>query len=69
MDFLGRAFGMLEAIGWIVAHRVLFAELRMHLLGWPRFLFSRGYRISLAQLWRLADGKHRAFALRKKLHA
>ena len=45
---MGQALGMLEAIGWIVAHHVLFAELRMHLLGWPRFLFLRGYRISLA---------------------
>jgi hypothetical protein len=29
---------MLELIGWIVAHRFLFADLRVHLLGWPTFL-------------------------------
>jgi Domain of unknown function (DUF6431) len=45
-DFLNRALHMLEAIGWIAAHRFLFAELRMHLLGWPRFLIPHGYRVS-----------------------
>jgi hypothetical protein len=45
-DFLNRALHMLEAIGWIAAHRFLFAELRMHLLGWPRFLIPHGYRLS-----------------------
>jgi hypothetical protein len=29
-DFVCRAAGMLESIGWIVAHRFLFAELRAH---------------------------------------
>jgi hypothetical protein len=29
---------MLESIGWIVANRFLFSELRVHLLGWPAFL-------------------------------
>ena len=43
-DFLIRALHMLEAIGWIAAHRFLFAELRMHLLGWPRFLIPHGCR-------------------------
>jgi len=47
-DFLSRALGMLEVIGWMAAHRFLFAELRMHLLGWPRFLLPHGYRVSLA---------------------
>ena len=47
-DFLSRALHMLEAIGWIAAHRFLFAELRMHLLGWPRFLIPHGYRLSFA---------------------
>jgi transposase-like protein len=41
-DFLTRALQMLEAIGWIPAHRFLFAELRAHLLGWPRFLVPHG---------------------------
>ena len=43
-DFLTRALQMLEAIGWIPAHRFLLAELRMHLLGWPRFLIPHGCR-------------------------
>ena len=46
-DFLTRALQMLEAIGWIRAHRFLFSELRMHLLGWPRFLIPHGCRLSL----------------------
>jgi len=44
MDFVIRALQMLEAIGWIRAHRFLFANLRMHLLGWPRFLIPHGAR-------------------------
>ena len=47
MDFVIRALQMLEAIGWIPAHRFLFANLRMHLLGWPRFLIPHGCRLSL----------------------
>jgi Domain of unknown function (DUF6431) len=46
-DFLTRALRMLEAIGWIPAHRFLFAELRAHLLGWPRFLVPHGCRFEL----------------------
>jgi hypothetical protein len=45
-DFVVRALQMLEAIGRIVAHRFLFGELRMHLLGWPRFLIPSGAPIS-----------------------
>jgi hypothetical protein len=45
-DFLTRALHMLEAIGWTAAHRFLLAELRMHLLGWPRFLIPHGCRVS-----------------------
>jgi len=44
-DFPTRALHMLEAIGWIAAHRFLFAELRMHLLGWPRSLVPDGRRV------------------------
>jgi len=33
-DFVSKALGMLEKIGWTVAHRFLFSDLRMHLLGW-----------------------------------
>jgi hypothetical protein len=41
-DFVARALGMLESIGWIAAHRFLFADLRFHLLGWPAFLAPDG---------------------------
>jgi hypothetical protein len=41
-DFLIRAFQMLKAIGWVAAHRFLFTRLRVHLLGWPRFLRPHG---------------------------
>jgi hypothetical protein len=45
-DFVTRALHMLQAIGWIAAHRFLFTELRTHLLGWPRFLIPHGCRVS-----------------------
>lgn len=47
-DFVIRALRMLEATGWVTAHCYLFAELRMHLLGWPPFLAPRGCRVSFA---------------------
>jgi Domain of unknown function (DUF6431) len=47
-DFVIRALQMLQAIGWIPAHRFLFAELRLHLLGWPRFLMPHGSRVNLS---------------------
>jgi hypothetical protein len=40
--FVVRALTMLESIGWIAAHRFLFADVRMHLLGWPAFLAPDG---------------------------
>jgi hypothetical protein len=46
-DFVTRTLHMLQAIGWIAAHRFLFSELRAHLLGWPRFLAPAGRRASL----------------------
>jgi hypothetical protein len=45
-DFVTRALQMLEATGWIKAHCFLFGALRMHLLGWPRFLIPSGSPIS-----------------------
>jgi hypothetical protein len=41
-DFLRRALRMLQATGWIAAHRFLFSVLRVHLLGWPAFLAPDG---------------------------
>jgi hypothetical protein len=39
-NFVEKAVRMLEAAGWIEAHRFLFNELRQHLLGWPKISFS-----------------------------
>ncbi|HWS96421.1 MAG TPA: DUF6431 domain-containing protein [Candidatus Methylomirabilis sp.] len=47
-DFVSRALRMLESIGWIAAHRFLFSLLRVHLLGWPAYLFPTGRRTTLA---------------------
>jgi len=47
-DHVSRALGMLEATGWIAAHRFLFAELRCHLLGWPRSLAPDGRRAAFS---------------------
>jgi hypothetical protein len=33
--FVYRVLGMLEKAGWTAAHRFLFSDLRIHLLGWP----------------------------------
>ena len=41
-NFVTRALLMLQTLGWIAAHRFLFAELRCHLLGWPPFLAPHG---------------------------
>jgi hypothetical protein len=46
-DFVSRALAMLEAIGWIAAHRFLFSQLRAHLLGWPDSLAPQGRRAGL----------------------
>ena len=43
-DFVHRALTILESIGWITAHRFLFAGVRCHLLGWPRGLAPDGRR-------------------------
>jgi transposase-like protein len=40
--FVTRALLMLQSLGWIAAHRFLFSQLRLHLLGWPRFLAPYG---------------------------
>lgn len=47
VDFVVRALTMLEATGWLAAHRFLFDRLRMHLLGWPRFLAPHGLPCAL----------------------
>ncbi len=47
-NFLTRALHMLETVGWIAAHRFLFSALRLHLLGWPRFLVPDGRPVRLS---------------------
>jgi hypothetical protein len=47
-NFVARALGMLESVGWIAAHRFLFAQLRVHLLGWPADLITTGRRTTLS---------------------
>jgi len=46
-DFLTRALHMIEAVGWIPAHRFLFGKVRAHLLGWPCFLIPHGCPLNL----------------------
>ena len=46
-NFIQRALTMLESTGWIPAHRFLFANLRQHLLGWPRSLAPAGCRAAI----------------------
>jgi hypothetical protein len=45
--FVAKALQMLQAVGWIPAHRFLFCELRFHLLGWPPFLVPSGIPVRL----------------------
>ena len=47
-DFSTRALRMLEAVGWIAAHRFLFGELRRHLLGWPPSLVPDGRPVGIS---------------------
>jgi Domain of unknown function (DUF6431) len=47
-NFVARALRMLETVGWIAAHRFLFARLRVHLLGWPADLIATGRRTTLS---------------------
>jgi hypothetical protein len=46
-SFVRCALEMLQSIGWVSAHRLLFADLRFHLLGWPAFLAPDGRVIAL----------------------
>jgi hypothetical protein len=46
-SFVLRTMGMLENTGWITAHRFVFPDLRMHLLGWSPSLAPHGRRITV----------------------
>jgi len=56
-NFVTRALLMLQSVGWITAHRFLFSELRLHLLGWPRFLAPHGRRATLGSTGPLQKSK------------
>jgi transposase-like protein len=47
-NFVHRALLMLESAGWMAAHRFGFANLRYHLLGWPRGLAPDGRRAAFS---------------------
>ena len=47
-NFVARALRLLESVGWIAAHRFLFSQLRVHLLGWPADLIASGRRTTLS---------------------
>jgi len=46
-DFVTKAITMLEQTGWIQAHRFLLTALRVHMLGWPRFLAPSGIVVTM----------------------
>jgi hypothetical protein len=46
-NFVARALTMLNAAGWMPAHRFLFAGLRQHLLGWSPSLIPDGRRVNI----------------------
>jgi Domain of unknown function (DUF6431) len=53
--FVSRALRMLEKTGWRKAHRFLFSDLRMHLLGWGPSLAPRGRRIAINAAFRAPE--------------
>ena len=65
-DFLTRALQMLKKIGWIAAHRFLFAGLRVHLLGWPRFLVRTAVASRRCRFNPAVDEKHKTLVLGAK---
>lgn len=46
-SFVSKTLAMLEETGWMRAHRFLFSELRMHLLGWGPTLAPHGRRVTV----------------------
>src|SRR5438094_1999810 len=46
-DFVHKAIQMLEEAGWGRAHRVLFEQLRQHLLGWPDCFAPAGNAVTV----------------------
>ncbi len=62
-NFLSRALQRLESLGWIRSHRFLFSQLRLHLLGWPRFLVPDGRRATLPSAAPTSGSKTHSFCL------
>jgi hypothetical protein len=56
-SFVLRALLMLQSLGWIAAHRFLFSELQVHLLGWPASLAPHGRRAALPSARRPTGSK------------
>jgi transposase-like protein len=54
-SFVSKALGMLEKTGWTLAHRFLFSELRMHLLGWGQSLAPHGLRFAVNAAFRAPE--------------
>lgn len=61
-SFVTRALRMLQAIGWIAAHRFLFSQLRIHLLGWPPFLTPGGIQSRSLRRAPPPEAPHTTFA-------
>jgi transposase-like protein len=53
-SFVSRTLAMLDQVGWPRAHRFLFSELRMHLLGWGKTLAPHGRPIIVNAALRVA---------------
>ncbi len=68
-SFALRAMGMLEKAGWIAAHRFVFPDLRMHLLGWPPSLAPHGRRITLDAASGAARLKPHTTCMEKEIHS
>ena len=63
-SFVLRALQMLQSLGWVMAHRFLFSELRYHLLGWPPSLFLTVVRPRSVRFSRPPERSHTALVLR-----
>lgn len=68
-SFVLRAMGMLEKTGWIAAHRFVFPDLRMHLLGWPRSLAPHGRRITLDAAASMAGLAPQTSCIEREIHS
>jgi hypothetical protein len=68
-SFVLRAMRMLEKTGWMAAHRLVFPDLRMHLLGWPPSLAPHGRRITLDSAPSVAGLAPHTTCMEKEIHS